>query len=126
MKKDVRTISSKELEEFFLKNNQKSFVAKQVMEWLWKKSKTSFSEMKNISKLNRELLDSNYIINSIDSEEIQVSNQKEMSEVFNFIYSGASPQEIYEWLRNLQFKAWDEDDYQFYVDKRYYMNSFKG
>ena len=60
------------------------------------------------------------------AEEIQVSNQKEMSEVFNFIYSGASPQEIYEWLRNLQFKAWDEDDYQFYVDKRYYMNSFKG
>ena len=43
------------------------------------------------------------------AEEIQVSNQKEMSEVFNFIYSGASPQEIYEWLRNLQFKAWDED-----------------
>ena len=59
MKKDIRTISSTELEEFLLKNNQKSFVAKQVMEWLWKKSKTSFEEMKNISKSNRELLDSN-------------------------------------------------------------------
>ncbi len=82
MKKDVRTISSKELEEFFLKNNQKSFVAKQVMEWLWKKSKTSFSEMKNISKLNRELLDSHYTINSINSEEIQVSNDKTIKTKF--------------------------------------------
>jgi len=82
MKKDIRTISSTELEEFLLKNNQKSFVAKQVMEWLWKKSKTSFEEMKNISKSNRELLDSNYIINSIDSEEIQVSSDKTIKTKF--------------------------------------------
>ena len=60
------------------------------------------------------------------AEEIQINTQKEMSQVFDFIYNHSSQKEVYEWLRNLQFKAWDEDDYQFYVDKRYYMNSFKG
>ncbi len=82
MKKDIRTISTKELEEFFLQNKQKSFVAKQIMEWLWKKSKSSFSEMKNISKFNRELLDSNFIINSINSDEIQVSSDKTIKTKF--------------------------------------------
>tara|TARA_Y100000768_G_scaffold233648_1_gene176586 strand:+ start:1577 stop:2614 length:1038 start_codon:yes stop_codon:yes gene_type:complete len=82
MKKDIRSLSTKELEEFFIKNKQKSFVAKQIMEWLWKKSKSSFSEMKNISKLNRELLDSNFIINSINSDEIQVSSDKTIKTKF--------------------------------------------
>ena len=82
MKKDIRNLSTKELEEFFIKNKQKSFVAKQIMEWLWKKSKSSFSEMKNISKLNRELLDSNFIINSINSDEIQVSSDKTIKTKF--------------------------------------------
>ena len=44
------------------------------------------------------------------AEEIQVSNQKEMSEVFNFIYSGASPQEIYEWLEDASDSHYHEMD----------------
>jgi len=56
----------------------------------------------------------------VGAEELSI--EKERSEVFDFIYKMSSQKEIYEWLRNLQFQAWDEDDYQFYIDKRAYMN----
>ena len=62
VKKDIRNINAEALENFFLKQKQKKYVARQVMEWLWKKSITSFAEMKNISKQNRELLDNNFSI----------------------------------------------------------------
>ena len=52
VKKDIRNIPTKEIEEFFLEHKQKSFVAKQAIEWIWKKSVTSFSEMKNISQIS--------------------------------------------------------------------------
>ena len=58
------------------------------------------------------------------AEEIQIDIQKEKSDVFNFIYNHSSQKEIYEWLRNLQFQAWDENDAEFYWDKRAYMNSY--
>ena len=76
VKKDIRNIPSKEIEEFFLEHKQKSFVAKQAIEWIWKKSVTSFSEMKNISKENRKLLDDNFVINTIQADSTQVSKDR--------------------------------------------------
>tara|TARA_B100000470_G_scaffold221767_1_gene213118 strand:- start:7560 stop:7763 length:204 start_codon:yes stop_codon:yes gene_type:complete len=51
---------------------------------------------------------------------------KDQHDVFNFIYTMSSQKEIYEWLLNLQLRAWDEDDYQWYIDRRAYMNSDRG
>ena len=76
VKKDIRNISAEELEEFFLEHKQKPFVARQVIEWIWKKSVTSFSEMKNISKENRKLLDDNFVINTIHVDSIQISKDR--------------------------------------------------
>ena len=58
------------------------------------------------------------------AEEIQVNTQKEMSQVFDFIYNHSSQKEVYEWLRNLQFQSWNENMEEFYWDKRAYMNSY--
>ncbi|MFM7106900.1 MAG: 23S rRNA (adenine(2503)-C(2))-methyltransferase RlmN, partial [Flavobacteriales bacterium] len=46
---DIRNTSEFELAEFFESHGEKKFRAKQVMEWLWKKSAKSFDEMTNIS-----------------------------------------------------------------------------
>ncbi|MCD4746099.1 MAG: 23S rRNA (adenine(2503)-C(2))-methyltransferase RlmN [Bacteroidales bacterium] len=65
-KKNIRSLSLKELKDFFDKKNEKSFRAKQVYEWLWKKSARSFDEMTNLSKEIRILLNENFTIDAIN------------------------------------------------------------
>ena len=42
---DIRTLSLNELSTFFLSCGEKSFRAKQVYEWLWKKNVVDFESM---------------------------------------------------------------------------------
>lgn len=72
-KKDIRKYSLDELGEFFISNGEKAFRSKQVYEWLWKKSATSFNEMTNLSKKTRSLLVDNFIIKSVKIKQQQKS-----------------------------------------------------
>ena len=63
---------------------EKSFRAKQVYEWLWKKSCFSFNEMSNISKELRTKLDENFIINNVKIHTSQVSADKTIKNSFIF------------------------------------------
>lgn len=72
-KKDIRKYSLNNLSEFFVSKGEKAFRAKQVYEWLWKKSATSFDEMTNLSKETRSLLIDNFIINSVKIKQQQKS-----------------------------------------------------
>ena len=74
MKKDIRSLSLKDLCSFFESNNYPSFRGKQVYNWLWNKSCFSFDEMTNISLQLRNLLKSNFIINHIKIDDVQKSN----------------------------------------------------
>lgn len=74
--KDIRTLTTEELESFFLHNGEKKFRAKQVMEWLWKKSATSFDQMSNLSLNTRELLKHHFSLHTIALSDLQVSNDK--------------------------------------------------
>jgi len=65
MNKDIREYTLKEITDFFIGNNEKTFRAKQVYEWLWKKHVTSFSEMKNLSKETIALLENNFKFNPL-------------------------------------------------------------
>ena len=47
MKKDIRSLSLKELCSFFETNNYPAFRGNQVYNWLWNKSCFSFDEMTN-------------------------------------------------------------------------------
>jgi len=62
---DIRKFSLKELTKEFTSLNEKSFRAKQVYYWLWKKGVTDFEAMTNISKNLREKLISRYTINNV-------------------------------------------------------------
>jgi 23S rRNA (adenine2503-C2)-methyltransferase len=59
-KKDIRSLSLSGIEDFFKINGQKNFRARQVYDWLWKKSCRSFDQMSNLSKETRELLDEHF------------------------------------------------------------------
>ena len=65
MLKDIRKLSLKELKEEFTEMGEKAFRAKQVYEWLWKKSAHSFDEMTNLSVKLRTQLTGNFVIKGV-------------------------------------------------------------
>ncbi len=73
-KTDIRKLSLTALQDQFLEMGEKSFRAKQVYEWIWKKSAGSFEEMTNLSKSLREQLEERFVINQVRISEQQKSN----------------------------------------------------
>lgn len=73
-KKDIRSLSLEQLQQFFKDSNEKPFRAKQVMEWIWKKSCTDFDQMTNISQSLRKLLQENFSLHGIQLHTKQISN----------------------------------------------------
>ncbi len=71
---DIRRLSVDELTEHFKSRGEKAFRAKQVYHWLWQKSVTDFSEMTNLSKPLRELLDNEFSILPVSIAHQQKSN----------------------------------------------------
>ena len=61
---------------------EKGFRAKQVYEWLWKKSCISFEEMSNISKELRTKLEDNFVINNVKINNSQFSADKTIKNSF--------------------------------------------
>ena len=81
-KKNIRSLTLEELKDFFKQNNQPTFRAKQVYEWLWKKSVASFEEMRNISKEVILLLDQHFVIQHAKISESQKSNDRTIKSAF--------------------------------------------
>src|ERR1700743_1809811 len=79
---DIRSLSLEALQKHFIDMDEKSFRAKQVYEWLWKKSCFSFDEMSNISKELRKKLDENFIINNVKINNSQFSADKTIKNSF--------------------------------------------
>jgi len=73
-KKDIRALTKEELRGFFVENNDKAFRGNQVYEWLWSKVAYSFDDMTNLSKETRAMLDDNFVINHIEVDQMQRSN----------------------------------------------------
>ena len=73
-KNDIRSLTLDELTSFFQKNDLPSYKSKQVYEWLWKKSCLSFDDMTNISLETRKLLKNKFVINHINIDRFQKSN----------------------------------------------------
>ncbi|HNR19873.1 MAG TPA: 23S rRNA (adenine(2503)-C(2))-methyltransferase RlmN [Bacteroidia bacterium] len=81
-KKDIRTLSLEELIKELTVFNEKSFRAKQIYEWLWKKSVRSFDEMTNLSLTLRNQLKELFTINAITVDTTQTSNDKTIKSGF--------------------------------------------
>jgi 23S rRNA (adenine2503-C2)-methyltransferase len=75
-KKDIRALSLEELTIHFKEINEPAFRAKQIYDWLWSKSETDFSQMSNLSKKLRDYLEQNFVINSVQISEFQISSDR--------------------------------------------------
>ncbi|MEZ4798591.1 MAG: 23S rRNA (adenine(2503)-C(2))-methyltransferase RlmN [Flavobacteriales bacterium] len=75
-KKDIRTLELPDLISFLEENGEQKFRAKQIMEWLWKKSATNFDQMNNIGKNLQQLLSDNFEFKTIKVADQQVSSDR--------------------------------------------------
>lgn len=73
-KRDIRALTKEQLREFFVSIGDKSFRGTQVYEWLWSKGAHHFDDMTNLSKDTRDMLSQNFVINHIEVDEMQRSN----------------------------------------------------
>lgn len=65
-----------------VENGEKAFRAKQIDEWLWKKGARSFEDMTNLSKATRELLEQHFVINAVEVNEFQKSEDRTIKSSF--------------------------------------------
>ena len=71
---DIRGLSSVELKEVIVDLGEKPFRAKQLEEWIWTKSASSFDEMTNLSLQFREALKEKFYLKRIRLSERQKSS----------------------------------------------------
>jgi 23S rRNA (adenine2503-C2)-methyltransferase len=81
-KKNIRSLSLEEMKQFLVDNGEKAFRAKQLYEWLWKKSARSFAQMTNLSIELRELLEGQFEIPAVTVAEEQISEDKTVKNAF--------------------------------------------
>lgn len=75
-KTDIRSLTLQELISRFTEMGEKSFRAKQVYEWIWKKGAHTFEEMTNLSLDFRSKLQEHFEIHGITLADRQVSEDK--------------------------------------------------
>ena len=85
--KDIRALSKDQLAAELEKLGEKSFRARQIYEWLWKKSAFSFEEMTNLSKELREKLQQHFVIHHIAEYKVQHSTDGTIKSAFK-LYDG--------------------------------------
>ncbi|TGE15300.1 23S rRNA (adenine(2503)-C(2))-methyltransferase RlmN [Hymenobacter elongatus] len=86
-KRDIRKLTPDELKAFMVEHGEKPFRAKQVQEWIWKNTASSFEEMNNISLATRELLAQHFVINAVQVQDQQLSNDGTIKSAFR-LYDG--------------------------------------
>lgn len=74
VKNDIRKFSEEEMVAEFAKMGEPKFRAKQVHEWLWKKSARSFDEMTNLSKDLRAKMAEQFAFFSVTENIVQKSS----------------------------------------------------
>lgn len=73
---NIRHLSQEELVDFCTTHNYPTYRAKQVYQWLWKKSVKSFDEMRNLPSEFISFLEETFCINHAIISESQISSDK--------------------------------------------------
>ncbi len=71
--KAINDLSISEISDFLIANNEKSFRAKQIYQWIWQKNVSDFAAMTNLSAALRSILEANFYIRSLSVEQEHVS-----------------------------------------------------
>lgn len=67
-KKDIRSIKEEELKDFLELQGEPSFRAKQILDWVWRKSIASFDEMSNVGLSLRESLNDSFTLQKVKED----------------------------------------------------------
>jgi len=86
-KQDIRKQSVEQLKTWLAQQGEQGFRAKQIHEWLWKRSVRSFDEMSNLSLKTRELLSQHYEIRPLTVSQSQRSSDGTIKSSFK-LYDG--------------------------------------
>ena len=81
-KKNIRDLSLDEMKSFFIDQGEKGYRAKQVWEWLWKKSARSIDEMSNLSIETRTMLHEHFSLHAITLDTKQISSDRTIKNAF--------------------------------------------
>ena len=81
-KQNIRNLSLDEMKALFIEKGEKAFRAKQLHEWLWKKSARTFDEMTNLSIGLRDKLQETYEIPAVTVAEEQISEDQTIKNAF--------------------------------------------
>ena len=79
---DIRQLSLEELTKKMEELGEKQYRANQIYDWLWKKRAIAFSEMTNLSKPFRKLIEDNFTINAVQLKEAQKSKDRTIKNAF--------------------------------------------
>ena len=79
---DIRQLTLEELTKKIVEFGEKPYRANQIHDWLWKKRAVTFSQMTNLPKYFRELIEDNFIINAVQLKEAQKSKDKTIKNAF--------------------------------------------
>ena len=80
--KDIRTLSLEQLKAALQELGEKPFRAKQIYEWLWKKSARDFDEMTNLSVALRAKLKEQFCLRPIRVDNQQISSDRTIKSAF--------------------------------------------
>jgi 23S rRNA (adenine2503-C2)-methyltransferase len=82
---DIRKLNLAQLKDHFETMGEKSFRATQVYQWIWKNSALSFDAMTNLSLPLRELLNKQFFIDGISTDDVQRSKDGTIKSRFTLI-----------------------------------------
>lgn len=75
-KKDIRACTEAQLIDILKEKGEPKFRAKQIYEWLWKKTAHRFDDMSNLPKPLRDWLNEHFAIHAVSVSDMQVSNDR--------------------------------------------------
>ena len=81
-KPNLRHLNLDQMKAYFVEIGEKPFRAKQVYEWIWKKSARNFDQMTNLSIETRAKLEEKFSINPVQVQNHQKSNDRTIKNAF--------------------------------------------
>jgi len=81
-KPNLRHLNLDQMKAYFVEIGEKPFRAKQVYEWIWKKSARTFDQMTNLSIETRAKLEDKFSINPVSVQNHQKSNDRTIKNAF--------------------------------------------
>ena len=81
-KPNLRHLNLDQMKAYFIEIGEKPFRAKQVYEWIWKKSARTFDQMTNLSIETRSKLEEKFSINPVQVQNLQKSNDRTIKNAF--------------------------------------------